>query len=409
MTTLDLRPAPEPAAVSRAVRLLVSQHGFGDPARACDRLCQWIDHQQDPACALGALLGMDKGELLALAGPEADVTTAPLVERAGMVPEALRVAGRVFQIRPVLDPPGLSSRDRWQAHAALWLRNGGVLILLFLAFQWWGTNFQQHRTQARFQAEYHASSTRAGTSSGAVLTGAAPVPAPLPHGSVALLQIPAIHLEQFVVEGTSVGNLEQGPGHYVGTPFPGQPGNAAIAGHRTTYGAPFNRLNDLVPGDTIVATTNLGQYLYVVSAKKTVGPNDSAVLGTFGDSRLTLTTCTPEFFATQRLIVVARLVGPASASVNAKVTAPSPPSERPLTQSVAVTAHLQAEARTGFAWSGFVPVLIGLFFVVGLGLAWRPVRRFLPPLATFVVLVPVWAGAILYLFEQLTHFLPPSV
>ena len=132
---------------------------------------------------------------------------------------------------------------------------------------------------------------------------------------MAELQIPAIGLDQYVVSGTSTADLSKGPGHYVGSAMPGQAGNVAIAGHRTTHGAPFNRLGQLAPatnsrpGDRIILTTLSGQRLtYVVTGTpQAVSPSDVKVLNYFGDNRITLTTCTPEFSAAQRLIVVGEL------------------------------------------------------------------------------------------------------
>ena len=126
---------------------------------------------------------------------------------------------------------------------------------------------------------------------------------------VAELQIPVIGVDQYVVSGTDATELSKGPGHYVGTAVPGQAGNVAIAGHRTTNGAPFNRLGNLVRGDRIFLTTTSGEHLtYVVSGTpQAVSPGDVAVLNYFGDNRITLTTCTPEFSAAQRLIAVGML------------------------------------------------------------------------------------------------------
>ena len=77
--------------------------------------------------------------------------------------------------------------------------------------------------------------------------------------------IPAIGVDKIVVEGVSLADLKKGPGHYPETPLPGQEGNAAIAGHRTTYGAPFNRLDELEPGDEITVTTVQGEFTYEVT------------------------------------------------------------------------------------------------------------------------------------------------
>ena len=197
------------------------------------------------------------------------------------------------------------------ANAFGWVRNIGIVIILFAAWQVWGTSIAQHQAQQALRAQFrsHAKSTPR-PAGGIRLIGAdVRVPQP-PEGSVvAHLQIPTIGVDQYVVEGTAEGDLAKGPGHYVGTAMPGQAGNVAIAGHRTTYGAPFNELNELAPGDSIVLTTDSGETLdYVVTQPPVaVSPNDVAVLNAFGDDRLTLTTCNPKYSATQRLVVVAFL------------------------------------------------------------------------------------------------------
>ena len=119
----------------------------------------------------------------------------------------------------------------------------------------------------------------------------------------------------------SVEDLRKGPGHYRTTPNPGQAGNAAIAGHRTTYGAPFHRVDELEPGDPIFVTTAQGVFEYRVlgfpnpEGGEDVGyfivdPSDTWVLDqTPGRNLLTLTACHPKFSARQRIIVQAELVG----------------------------------------------------------------------------------------------------
>jgi sortase A len=115
-----------------------------------------------------------------------------------------------------------------------------------------------------------------------------------------------------VIEGVTLDDLKRGPGHYPDTPLPGQPGNAAIAGHRTTYGAPFNRINELEPGDEILITTVQGTFRYEVSDQLIVSPSEVAVLDDFGDNRLTLTACHPKYSARQRIVVVAAIVDEAA-------------------------------------------------------------------------------------------------
>ena len=195
----------------------------------------------------------------------------------------------------------------------------GVLILLFVAYQLWGTGLAEARSQDRLRSDFlDALEAPTTTTSSTVppptapgetttTTVAAPAP-PTPTGdAVAILRIPKIGVEKAVVEGVSVDALKQGPGHYPTTPMPGQPGNAAIAGHRTTYGAPFYRTDELVPGDLIQVTTRQGEFTYEVREKKIVRPTQNEVLDPSEENLLTLTTCHPRFSAAQRLIIVAEL------------------------------------------------------------------------------------------------------
>lgn len=204
------------------------------------------------------------------------------------------------------------------------LTGTGVLILLFVAYQLWGTGLYSAQAQSDLKAEFRAST--AVTAPGATTTTTAPpqrdTPPPPSGEAIAIIRIPKIGVDWAVVEGVSPADLRKGPGHYPSTPMPGQQGNAAIAGHRTTYGAPFNRLDELNPGDEIQVTTRTGAYTYRVAESKIVLPSQVEVLDPTPDARLTLTTCNPKYSAAQRLIVVATL-DPGQAAT------PPPPSPPP--------------------------------------------------------------------------------
>ena len=133
-----------------------------------------------------------------------------------------------------------------------------------------------------------------------------------------LLRIPRIGLKVLVVEGTTADALRAGAGHYVETPLPGETGNVAIAGHRTTFGRPFNRLDELRPGDLATLQTPVTTYTYrAVPAfgghanPWVVAPDDFSVLAAAPTPELTLTTCTPKGSASHRLILRLALVGSA--------------------------------------------------------------------------------------------------
>ncbi len=126
--------------------------------------------------------------------------------------------------------------------------------------------------------------------------------------------MPAIGVDTVVVEGTSPAALRAGAGHYPTSPLPGEPGNVAIAGHRTTYGKPFHNVDLLKPGDDIILTTPIGSCTYKVDRQFIVRPEDTSVIAPTPDGVLTLTTCHPKGSARQRLIIRATLQGPATSA-----------------------------------------------------------------------------------------------
>ncbi|HVB91957.1 MAG TPA: class E sortase [Acidimicrobiales bacterium] len=199
------------------------------------------------------------------------------------------------------------------------LIGGGIILLLFTAYQVWGTSFQEARTQTALRSalerEAQNAQVRRALAEAIALdklpTGppvaAATTSAPAEGKAVGEIRIPAISINQVVVEGTNTGDLRKGPGHYIGTPLPGQVGNAAIAGHRTTYGHPFYNLNVLKVGNPVVMTTIQGIFVYDVTRTQVVSPSDGAVIDNFPGVHLTLTTCNPRFSASTRLVVTAVL------------------------------------------------------------------------------------------------------
>ena len=132
-----------------------------------------------------------------------------------------------------------------------------------------------------------------------------------------MLTVPSLGLEAVVFEGVDRDTLTKGPGHMPGTPLPGQPGNAVISGHRTTYGRPFHDFDLLQPGDLIEVETSIGTHVYEVRETQIVQPTDVWVTDDRGGGWLTLTTCNPKYSARERLIVFAELVsGPNAAYID---------------------------------------------------------------------------------------------
>jgi sortase A len=186
-----------------------------------------------------------------------------------------------------------------------------------------------------------------------------------------MLRIPKIGIDDAVVQGVGVSDLRKGPGHYPETPLPGQLGNAAIAGHRTTYGAPFNRLDELAPGDEIEVTTLQGAYRYEVDEQKdadgnvsghvvvqpdqveVLEPTENADVPGTNLATLTLTTCNPKYSAAERLVVRATWAPESEAS-------PLPTTPPPSTAAATDIGLSGDRAPAGpTLWWGLLTALVG--------------------------------------------------
>ena len=295
----------------------------------------------------------------------------------------------------------------------------GVLILLFVVYQLWGTGIREAQAQNRLEDQFNqkvaeargdgatVGSTTTSTSSDAASSDTLPIttapsePAP-PEGEVlGKIEIPKIGLSAFVIEGVSDSDLHNGPGHYPATPLPGQQGNASIAGHRTTYGAPFASIDELVPGDTIKVTTLQGTFAYAVTPQDDgsghiiVSPNAVEVLSDAptpalaGKNILTLTACHPKFSASKRIIVFAELQGEPRPATPHAVDAPKPelqglsgkraPKLPAIMFGLLCAALWIAAWRIGKLWRKWPSYLIGLpFFLVALFFFFENFSRLLP-------------------------------
>jgi len=304
----------------------------------------------------------------------------------------------------------------------------GVLVLLFAAYELWGTGIttasHQRELRRQFSSELRGrplpaspgrAAPRSAVMSSAAATSAAAtstvtrgmtapaVSAPPANGQpIGIIDIPAINVDYVVVQGTDESDLELGPGHYVGTPMPGNAGNAAIAGHRTTYLHPFYNLGSVRRGDVIYVSTVQGRFRYDVTGTSVVLPTDVAVLDPTVVPTLTLTTCNPPYSAATRLVVRAVLASP-----------PAPPPEVPPTgRGVAAGDGAEAsgarvrslDGSTGLwgpaLWWGVLWVAAG----IGAVLLWRRFRHWWVVAAGMAVLISllwVWFGA-------LSQVLPPG-
>jgi LPXTG-site transpeptidase (sortase) family protein len=237
-------------------------------------------------------------------------------------------------------PVGTSGERMAQAGAGRWravvrglgelLVTAGLVVLLFVIYEVYVTDLFNDRRQDQLTEQIHQQWTQQPV----VAQPAVPVE-PAVGEPMAVLHIPRLGADyrRVVLQGTSEDQLAQGPGHYVGTAMPGQPGNLAIAGHRVGKGSPFLDLDEMQPGDPIVVETADSWFVYRVLAQdaggipglQVVAPTDVGVIAPTPDapgtaasgSYLTLTTCHPEYSARQRLIVHAVLDGAAVSKADA--------------------------------------------------------------------------------------------
>jgi sortase A len=119
--------------------------------------------------------------------------------------------------------------------------------------------------------------------------------------------VPAMGLNAVFIQGTDTGSLQKGPGHYPDTPFPGEGGTVGIAGHRTTYLAPFRHIDSMHKGDRITLEMPYGTFTYRVQKSEIVDPSDVQIVHKVGYERLVLTACHPLYSASQRYAIFARL------------------------------------------------------------------------------------------------------
>jgi len=127
-------------------------------------------------------------------------------------------------------------------------------------------------------------------------------------GAVGRIRIPKIGATYNLVNGTGAAALRAGPGIYDQTPFPGAPGTVGIAGHRTTYLAPFRNVDDLERGDTLRVEMPYGRFEYEVERSRIVAPTEVSVVRRISYDRLVLSACHPLYSAAKRIVVFARLV-----------------------------------------------------------------------------------------------------
>lgn len=125
--------------------------------------------------------------------------------------------------------------------------------------------------------------------------------------AIGRIELPTLGRGYGLVQGTGTDDLKKGPAHYPSTPFPGEGGTTAVAGHRTTYMAPFRTIDDLRKGDRIVLSMPYGRLTYRVRRTRIVRPSELSVLRRVGYEQLVLSACHPLYSASRRIVVFAKL------------------------------------------------------------------------------------------------------
>ncbi|MEL7207922.1 MAG: class E sortase [Actinomycetota bacterium] len=281
----------------------------------------------------------------------------------------------------------------------------GVLILLFVAYQLWGTGLRTAQAQNDLEAQFEeqAEAYAAENPEPAEPDPAEPAdpptdtvipPPPTTSEIVGRIEIPSIGENWMFLQGVGLDVLKDGPGHYEGTPLPGEEGNAAIAGHRTTYGQPFHNIDQLGPGDRIIVTYITGaRFEYEYRETEIVSPDRVDVIENTEDDRLTLTACHPKYSAAERIVVRAALVGQ-----------PLPP--QPV-QDTGEPVVLQAESLDGEAADRLPAFLWGFAAAAVFGLAWA-VGHWWRKLPAYLIGTPVFLVVLFVFFENFSRLLPAA-
>jgi sortase A len=299
------------------------------------------------------------------------------------------------------------------------LIGAGVLILLFVAYQLWGTGIYTTRAQDELEQEFKAQQAELSelpgepssdtstpppstTSTLPIQVAPATLEPPARGDAIGSISIPEIGSDFYMVEGVELRWLEEGPGHFPQTPIPGQAGNAALAGHRTTYKAPFNRIDELKPGDQIFVETLQGKFTYEVlpqpsddgepSGHYIVGPYATEILSDKGDNRLTLMACHPKYSAAQRIVVEAKLVGN-----------PAPPTPRSVEpDTIEDLAGGDDDARASALFFSLAAVAVWF----GTWLFSQHFRKLKWP--AYIVVFPFFAVLLFFAFDNINKLLPAA-
>jgi sortase A len=281
------------------------------------------------------------------------------------------------------DSPTIGMFSRFLDRIGKTMVASGLLLLSFVAYQLWGTGFAEQTAQQSLQRQFIAQKV------GVVL----------PSGVVGRITIPAVDIKKYVVAGVALSDLKRGPGLFPSSPLPGQLGNVAIAGHRTTYGAPFGRINEIKKNDKIVLETTSGTYTYIVqSAPRVVSSTDVKVAQTTDPNSaiVTLVSCHPKWTSAKRIIVVGLL--------DSTVT-PQPPT--PLAVAATSTVALtQGWFHDSSAWPTVIALALLLMATFG---ATKRIARRRGKILIYPAGLVVFGLLLFVFFENVSRLLPTNL
>lgn len=260
----------------------------------------------------------------------------------------------------------------------------GLLLLSFVAYQLWGTSISESRAQSSMAGSFRSQAPGV----------------PQYGGTVGKISIPSIGVDKWIIAGIDNESLKRGPGLFPGSPLPGQYGNVAIAGHRTTYGAPFGRINEIREGDEISIATKTVVYTYVVDGPpRIIDKYDVSVIKSTdkNTAQLTLVSCHPKWTSYKRIIVTATL---------SATTTPGAPTYFTSDGSVAETLPA-GWFHDAEAWPSVIALawLLVAIVIVARIIGRRTSRR----LPTYPVAAVIFVITLFFFFENLTRLLPANL
>jgi sortase A len=286
-------------------------------------------------------------------------------------------------------PPAAAAAGAPSVSRRGWLLRVAILILLlvggFVVYELWFTGLLQSRAQARLLSEFRGS--LALDDSSAVVTP--------PDGKpLGIISFPRFGEQQVMVQGISDADTKLGPGHDPSTPAPGQAGNAVVVGRRETYGAPFEHLGGLQKGDTLVATTRQGQFLYSVQSVSRAPLGSPSPIAATQDDRLTLITAASGIHPSSELVVVGKLEGQG-------LQAPGPLPLRP------PGLHPGASSGIGGSWGSLL--LWGQLLLITIVAAVLLYVRRWSPAVTYLLTTPLIITFAIMFYGAIDALLPASL